>query len=59
MSTIKNSNSRDLVDVEEIKKRWNVHMEDLYKKDPNEPDYYDDVVRHPGPDILEWEVQRA
>ena len=39
MSTIKNSNSRDLVDAEEIKKRWNVHMEELYEKDPNEPDY--------------------
>ena len=59
MSTIKNSNSRDLVDAEEIKKRWNVHMEELYEKDPNEPDYYDGVVHHPGPDILEWEVKRS
>ena len=57
MSTIKNSNSRDLVDAEEIKKRWNVHMEELYEKDPNEPDYYDGVVHHPGPDILECEVK--
>ena len=29
------------------------------KKDLNEPDYYDDVVSHPEPDILEWEVKRA
>ena len=27
------------------------------KKDLNEPDYYDDVVSHPEPDILEWEVK--
>ena len=25
------------------------------KKDLNEPDYYDDVVSHPEPDILECE----
>ena len=29
------------------------------KKDLNKPDYYDDVVSHPEPDILEWEVKRA
>ena len=26
-----------------------------YKKDLNEPDYYDDVISHPEPDILECE----
>ena len=30
-----------------------------YKKDLNEPDYYDDVISHPEPDILEWEVKWA
>ena len=28
-------------------------MEELYEKDPNKLDYYDDVVSHPEPDILE------
>ena len=37
MGTIKDSNSRDLVDTEEIKKRWKGYMEELYKRDPNEP----------------------
>ena len=32
--TIKNRNSRDLVDAEEIKKRWKEYMEELYKKRP-------------------------
>ena len=29
------------------------------KIDPNEPDYYDGVVSHPGPDILECKVKWA
>ena len=34
-------------------------MEKLYKKDLNELDYYDGVVSHPQPDILESEVKWA
>ena len=56
MGTIKDINSRDLVVAEEIKKRWKEHVEELYKKDPNELDYYDGVVSQPEPDILECEV---
>ena len=55
----KDKNSRDLVDAEEIKKRWIKYMEELYKKDLNEPDYYDGVVSHPEPDILESKVKLA
>ena len=53
MGAIKDRNGRDLVDAEEIKKRWKEYMEELYKKDLNEPDYYDSVVSPPEPDILE------
>ena len=35
------------------------NMEELYKRDFNEPDYYDHVVSHPEPDILECEVKWA
>ena len=52
-------NGRDLVDAEEIKKRWKEYMEELYKKDPNELDNYDGVVSHPEPDILESKVKWA
>ena len=55
----KDNNSRDLVDAEEIKKRWIKYMEELYKKDLSEPDYYDGVVSHPEPDILESKVKFA
>ena len=53
MGTIKDKNGRNLGDTEEIKKRWKEYMEELYKKDINEPDCYDGVVSHPEPDILE------
>ena len=55
MDTIKERNGRDLVDAEELKKRWKEYMEE-YKKDLNEQDYYNGVVSHPEPDILECEV---
>ena len=57
MGTIKDINGRDLVDTEEIKKRWKEYTE-LYKKDLNEPDYCDGVCgQSPRPRILEREVR--
>ena len=32
MGTIKNRNSMDLTETEDIKKRWQEHTEELYKK---------------------------
>ena len=57
MGTIKDRNSRVLAEAEEIKKRWKENPEDLYKKDLNDPDNHDGVVRHPESDILECEVK--
>ena len=48
----------DLVNTEEIRERWKEYTE-LYKKDLNELDYYNGVVGHPEPDILEYKVKRA
>ena len=59
MGPRKDTNGKDLVDTEEIKKRWKEYMEELYKKELSEPDYYEDVVSHPEPDILETEVKWA
>ena len=59
MSTIKDINSGDLVDFEEIKKRLKEYRKELYRKDPNELDNYDSVVSHPEPDILESDVKWA
>ena len=55
MGTTKDKDGRDLVDAEEIKKRE--YMGELYKKDLDESNYYNDVVSHPEPDILDCEVQ--
>ena len=48
-----------MVDAEEIKMKWQQYMEELYKKDPNKPDYYDGVISHPEPDILESKFKWA
>ena len=59
MDTIKDKNGRDVVDAGEIKKRWKEYMEELYKKDLNEPDYCDSVASHPELDILECKLKQA
>ena len=46
----------DLTEAEDIKKRWQEHIDKLYKKDLNDPDA---VITHLGPDILEYEVKWA
>ena len=58
MDMIKDRNSKNLTDVEEIKKRWQEYTE-LYKKCLNDLDNYDGVVIHLESDILEHEVKRA
>ena len=52
MGLIKDRNSMDLKEVEDIKKRWQEYTEELYKKDLN-PDDHDGVITHLEPDILE------
>ena len=59
MGTIKDRNSRDIEEVEKIKKKWKKYIEELYKKDLNDPDNHNGVVSHPEPDTLEREVKRT
>ena len=49
----------DLMEAEDIKKRWQEYREELYKKDLNDPDDHDSVITHLEPDILESEVKWA
>ena len=58
MGTIKDRTSKELTEAEEIKKRWQEHTEELYKKDLD-PDNYSDVISHLEPYILECEVKWA
>ena len=59
MGSIKDRNGRELMEAEDIKKRWQEHTEELYKKDLQDPDNHDDVVTDLEPDILECEVTWA
>ena len=59
MGMIKDRNSKDLTEAEEIKKRWQEYTEELYKKDLNDADNLDGVITHLEPDILECEVKGA
>ena len=59
MSIIKDRNSLDLTEAEDIKKRWQEYTEDLYKKDLHNTDNHDGVISHLEPDILECEVKWA
>ena len=59
MGSIKDRNSTDLIEAENIKKRWQEYTEELYKKDLHNPGNHDDVITHLEPDILECEVKWA
>ena len=43
----------DLIEAEDVKKRWKECTEELYKKDINESDNHDGVIIHLEPDNLE------
>ena len=58
MGSTKDRNGMDITEAEDIKKRWQEHIE-LYKKDLHDPDNHDGVITHLEPDILECEVKWA
>ena len=53
MGTIKDRNSKDLTEAEDIKKRWQEYTEELYKKDLSDPDNHNGVITHLESDTLE------
>ena len=53
IGTMKDRNGMDLIETEDIKKRWQEYTEELYKKDLHDPDNQDGVITHLEPDILE------
>ena len=53
MGLIKDRNSMDITEAEDIKKRWQEYTEELYKKDLHDPDnhgcdHHSTTARHPG-----------
>ena len=59
MGTIKDRNGADLIEAEDIKKRWQEYTEELYKKGLNDLDNHDGVITTLEPDILECEVKAS
>ena len=59
MGSIKDRNGLDLTEAENIKKRWQEYIEELYKKDLYDQDNHDGVITHLKPDILECKVKWA
>ena len=57
IGTIKERNSIDLTEADDIKKRWQEYIEELYKTYLHVPDNHDGVITHLQPDILECEAK--
>ena len=47
----------DLTETEDIKKRRQEYMEELYKKYLHDPDNHNGVITHLEPDILECQIK--
>ena len=59
MGSIRDRNGMDLIEEEDIKKRWEEYTEELYRKELHDPDNQDGVITHLEPDILECELKWA
>ena len=44
MGMIKDRNSKDITEAQEIKKRWEEYTEELYEKALKEPDNHNDIM---------------
>ena len=56
IGTIKDRNSMDKTEAEDIKKMWQEYREELYKKDLHDQENHDGMITHLEPNILEYEV---
>ena len=57
MGTIKDRNGIDLIEAEDIKKRWEEYTEELYRKDLHDEDNHDGLITTLESDILEYKVK--
>ena len=59
MGIVKDRNSKNLTEAEEIKKRQQEYTEELYQKGLNDSDNHNGVITHLELDILQCEVKWA
>ena len=57
MGSIKVRNGTDLTEAEDIKKRWQEYIEELYKKVLHDPDKHDGVITNLEPET--WNVKSS
>ena len=57
MGSIKDRNGMEPTEAEDIKKWWQEYTDELYKKDPHDPDNHDGMITHLEPDILKCKVK--
>ena len=57
MHSVKDRNGMDLIEAEDIKKRWQEYTEELYKKDLHDPDNHDGVITDLGQ--TSWNVKSS
>ena len=57
--SIKDRNGTDLIEADDIKKRWQKYTEELYKKDLHNQDNHNGVITQLEPDNMECEVKCA
>ena len=57
MGSIKDRNSMNLTEADDIKKTWQEYTEELYKKDLHNPDNHDGVITHLGQ--TSWNVKSS
>ena len=56
---MKDRNGTDLTEAEDIKKRWQEYIEELYTKDLHDSDNHNGVITHLEPNILECKIKWA
>jgi len=49
----------DLIEAEDIRKRWQEYTEELYKKDLNDTDNHNGVITNLETDFLHYDVKWA
>ena len=59
MGSIKDRNSMDLTEAEDIKKRWQEYPEEVYQIYLHDQDNHGGMITHLEPDKLECEVKWA
>ena len=59
MGSKKDRNGMDITEAEDINKRWQEYIEELYKKDFNDPDNHNGMATDLEPDILECDIKWA